>query len=104
MPNTKVTKLPSKVEKPFWKQSFHRIPEVLSVPDIAEYLRVPETTVESLIAKGDIRTLPGIEEKRVFKGFFLSYLTQSHPESMGLMGKPEEAVPAGIRNSAGAGF
>ena len=104
MPNSKVTKLPTKVEKPFWKQGFHRIPEVLSVSDIAEYLRVPKGTVESLIASGDIQTLPGIEEKRVFKGFFLSYLTQSHPESMGLMGKPEDAIPASIRNSAGAGF
>ena len=90
MPNSKVTKLPTKVEKPFWKQGFNRIPEVLSVSDIAEYLRVSEATVNSLIDKGDIRTLPGIEEKRVFKGFFLSYLTQSHPEAMGLMGKPEE--------------
>ena len=104
MPNSKVTKLPTKVEKPFWKQGFHRIPEVLSVSDIAEYLRVSEATVNSLIDKGDIKTLPGIEEKRVFKGFLLSYLTQSHPEAMGLMGKPEEVLPAGIRNSIGAGF
>ena len=104
MPNNKVAKLPTKVEKPFWKQGFNKIPEVLSISDIAEYLRVPEATVESLIASGDIQTLPGIEEKRVFKGFFLSYLTQSHPESMGLMGKPEDAIPTGIRNSVGAGF
>ena len=49
MPNNKVAKLPTKVEKPFWKQGFHKIPEVLSISDIAEYLRVPEATVESLI-------------------------------------------------------
>ena len=104
MPNNTVTKLPQKVEKPFWKESFNRIPEVLSVGDVAEYLRVPEATVENLINSGDIKALPGLSERRVFKGFLLSYLTQSHPESMGLMGKPEEAVPAGIRNSAGAGF
>ena len=104
MPNSKVTRLPAKVEQPFWKKGFHKIPEVLSVSDIAEYLRVPEATVDSLIDNGDIQILPGIEEKRVFKGFFLSYLTQSHPEAMGLMGKPEEALPAGIRNSIGAGF
>ncbi len=71
MPNNKVAKLPTKVEKPFWKQGFHKIPEVLSISDIAEYLRVPEATVESLITSGDIQTLPGIEEKRVFKGFLV---------------------------------
>ena len=52
MPNNKVAKLPTKVEKPFWKQGFHKIPEVLSISDIAEYLRVPEATVESLRSFG----------------------------------------------------
>ena len=104
MPDNKKAKPANKIEKPFWKQNFNRIPEVLSISDIAEYLRVSETTVNGLISNGDIQTLPGLDEKRVFKGFFLSYLTQSHPEAMGLMGKPEDAIPAGIRNTAGAGF
>jgi len=104
LPNNTINKLPKKVEKPFWKENFNRIPEVLSVGDIAEYLRVPETTVENLINSGDLKILPGLSERRIFKGFLLSYLTQSHPEAMGLMGKPEETIKGGIRNTAGAGF
>ena len=86
MPDNKKAKPANKIEKPFWKQDFNRIPEVLSISDIAEYLRVSETTVNGLISNGDIQTLPGLDEKRVFKGFSV-LLNSITPRSNGPNGQ-----------------
>tara|TARA_Y100000741_G_scaffold347889_1_gene315610 strand:- start:354 stop:710 length:357 start_codon:yes stop_codon:yes gene_type:complete len=103
MPNN-IAQLPKKAEenkvKQLWEKSFHRIPEVLTLADVATYLRVSESNVKLLVKEGQIKTLPGLEEDRVFKGFLLSYLTQSEPEAMGLIAKNLDGVQApGIRGS-----
>ena len=59
-----------------------------------------------MVKDGQLKTLPGLAEDRVFKAFLLSYLTQNHPEAMGLIQKnmEKEHVQTGIRGSASVGF
>ncbi len=45
--NTKSNK--AKAERPFWNKSFGSIPEVLTVTEVAEYLRISEDDVQKLI-------------------------------------------------------
>lgn len=109
MPNN-IAQLPKKVEekksKQLWEMGFDSIPEVLTLEDIARFLRVEESSVKILVKDGQLKTLPGLAEDRVFKAFLLSYLTQNHPEAMGLIQKnmDKENSHTGIRGSASVGF
>tara|TARA_B100001996_G_scaffold204323_1_gene156492 strand:+ start:166 stop:474 length:309 start_codon:yes stop_codon:yes gene_type:complete len=75
-----------KAQKPFWKKHFHSIPEVLTVPEIAEYLRIQESHVMELINNESIKTVPGTNDTRIFKGFLYAFLTQNPPKQIGLSG------------------
>ena len=109
MPNN-LAQLPEKVEekksKQLWEKGFDSIPEVLTLEDIATFLRVDESSVKILVKDGQLKTLPALAEDRVFKAFLLSYLTQNHPEAMGLIQKnmDKEHTHTGIRGSASVGF
>ena len=52
LPNN-IAQLPKKAEenktKQLWEKSFHRIPEVLTLTDVATYLRVSESNVKLLV-------------------------------------------------------
>ena len=90
--------------RPLWLKKFDSIPEVLSIQDVADFLRVSPTNIETLLKDGLLKTLPGLEEDRVFKGFLFAYLTQNEPKVVGLFQTEEQAEPKGIRGDAGIGF
>ena len=97
--NTKSSK--PKIEKPIWDRSFRSIPEVLTVTEVAEYLRIKEDVVLKLIKENAISTLPGTGSSRIFKGFLLAYLTQNPPKDMGLAGGAAEGP---VHLNPGVGF
>lgn len=76
----------SKKELPIWNKSFSRIPEVLTVSEVAEYLRISEDYVTKLIDDESLVTIPGTNRTRIFKGFLLAFLTQNAPKDIGLAG------------------
>ena len=83
-----------KADKPLWQRQFHKIPEVLTVKEIAEYLRIQETHVMELINNESIKTIPGTDETRIFKGFLYAFLTQNPPKQIGLLGGMPNSGPA----------
>ncbi len=87
--------------KPLWAEDFDKIPNVLTIDDIAEFLRVPTDTVLQLIGKKNIEPLPGTNEIRIFKGYLFSYLTQTPPKKLGLSGGEDNP---GVRQDQGIGF
>ena len=78
------------VNKELWETIFTDLPEVLTIEEVAKFLRVSDTDVEKLIINNDIIALPNISSIRIFKGFLLSYLTQQKPIDIGLASNIEE--------------
>jgi len=78
-----LTKKPG-TKKQLWEMPFTSLPEVLTIENIAEFLRIDSSDVEKLIINNELIPLPLIGKIRVFKGFLLSYMTQQKPTDMGL--------------------
>ena len=74
-----------KDDKPIWDRQFDRIPEVLTIQEVAQYLRIEEAYVQDLVDKESIRTIPGTNNQRIFKGFLFAFLTQNPPKQIGLL-------------------
>ena len=91
----------AKAERPFWNKSFGSIPEVLTVTEVAQYLRISEDDVQKLIKEEAITTLPGTSNKRIFKGFLFAYMTQNTPKDIGLAGGAAEGP---VHLNPGVGF
>ena len=72
-----------KADKPFWNKSFGSIPEVLTVAEVADYLRISEEDVLKLIKEEAISILPGTNSTRIFKGFLFAFMTQNTPKDIG---------------------
>tara|TARA_Y100000591_G_scaffold299488_1_gene292215 strand:+ start:214 stop:495 length:282 start_codon:yes stop_codon:yes gene_type:complete len=77
-------------KKQLWEVPFTRLPEVLTIEDIAEFLRIDSLDVEKLIVNNELTPLPLIGKIRVFKGFLLSYMTQQNPTDMGLASRSQD--------------
>ena len=75
-----------KDDLPIWERQFDRIPEVLTIQEVAQYLRIEEAYVQDLVDKESIRTIPGTNNQRIFKGFLFAFLTQNPPKQIGLLG------------------
>tara|TARA_B100001248_G_C27126134_1_gene338018 strand:- start:174 stop:473 length:300 start_codon:yes stop_codon:yes gene_type:complete len=75
-----------KDDGPIWERQFDRIPEVLTIQEVAQYLRIEEAYVQDLVDKESIRTIPGTNNQRIFKGFLFAFLTQNPPKQIGLLG------------------
>ena len=77
-------------EKPIQNKNFGSIPEVLTVTEVADYLRIDEKDVLHLIDQESIKPLPGTGNTRIFKGFLFAFLTQNAPKDIGLAGGASE--------------
>ena len=84
--DSKESFIKDKNNKPLWKMHFNAIPEVLTVSEVAEYLRIKENIISNLINEDSIKTIPGTNETRIFKGFLYAFLTQNPPKQIGLLG------------------
>jgi len=90
-----------KADRPFWNKSFGSIPEVLTVAEVADYLRISEEDVQKLIKEEAIGTLPGTGNTRIFKGFLFAFMTQNTPKDIGLAGGAAEGP---VHLNPGVGF
>ena len=90
-----------KTERPFWNKSFVSIPEVLTVTEVADFLRISKEDVQKLIKEEAIGTLPGTGNKRIFKGFLFAFMTQNTPKDIGLAGGAAEGP---VHLNPGIGF
>ena len=91
----------TKVDKPLWNKNFGSIPEVLTVSEVADYLRISEEDIQRLIKEEAISTLPGTGNTRIFKGFLFAFMTQNTPKDIGLAGGAAEGL---VHLNPGVGF
>lgn len=66
--------------KELWETIFTDLPEVLTIEEVAKFLRVSDADEEKLIVNNDIISLPNISSIRIFKGFctFISNSTKTY--------------------------